>query len=1266
MTQEIKENEIITNTLINKRQLKNLIYHAFLNYGIVKSSVIADRIKNLTFHYATKSGISLSIEDLRVPKNKSHLIGLTNSEVEITRKNYNIGNITSIERFQKTIDTWNNANNFLKDEILTYFRESDPLNPLYIMAFSGARGNISQVRQLVGMRGLMSDPQGQIIDLPIRSNFREGLNVTEYIISSYGARKGLVDTAIRTADSGYLTRRLVDVAQDIIVRENDCQTTDGIRVSNVSNNELLIGRLLADSIYSTDKQLIAARNTEINENLLQTLTKINYKKLKVRSPLTCNSLRSVCQNCYGWHLAYSKIVDLGEAVGIIAAQSIGEPGTQLTMRTFHTGGVFSGDLTDQIRVPFKGTIKYKTNFKAALFRTIHGNQGFRLHNPLVINIENVVGTRVTFFLNSGSTLLVNNNQKVFKNQIIAEATKETTLIVEKEQKDIYAEETGEIFFQNVEIQTSSNKSDPNNFTTSNKTAGLIWILQGKLYNIVNNAYFQPKLGTEINTNISLTKENICNLKEGIVNLNNLNKKNEIQILNFFLTLNNLNCKLETEDQFILFKTINGSFKKFKLEVKNNQILKQNEILATLNDNLYETQTGGFITYSIEESRTNKKKKNIKKIFSGYFYWVPEETYLINPPLVDLKKEIQSGLLIQQGTEILQDTFSKTSGLLQINNLTQELTIKPGELFNITDLDTQFLPKSGQFIKPGDFIVPKKVIAQRLTYIELIKTEKNTYLLARPVVTYSIPKVNPFSVNHIFFPANSEKYFRIKIVKKFLLKNWEKISSSESVNLLQTFLILDLKNKEEFLTPKIEFIPDLNTKEKNYKVRLSLYETINLNDNKKLNKNLEAKIRPLVSHNQYIYANTTIACIEQYPRQKELLVSTKNNTLSQKQVLVLEENNIKKIDYSEVPLKNLKVSVGKLIRVGTLLSDNIKSPYSGQILKIENNTITVRLGKPYLISGGTILRSVNRQLIKKRDIIATLVYEKLKTTDIIQGLPKVEEILEARKIKNSCVLAPCPGYIFFRTRLNIIELYSLQNEKITIPLDSNTTTNFSNNNKSFVEVGEPLTEGVINPHLKLKVLFDYYKTLYPLNEACRRSFKKLQLFLVSEIQKTYQAQGVQISDKHIEIIVKQMTSRVYIENSGYTTFLPGEIVDFKKIETITNIAITNNEIPPSYNPILLGITKASLNSDSFISAASFQETTRVLTEAAIEGKKDWLNGLKENVIIGRLIPAGTGFNHIKSMEILKREKNALDLNMQNKLEKIKLQILNLRLNNSNSK
>ena len=319
---------IFNNEVINKKKLQKLIYLTFHNYGVIRSSLIADKVKNLTFHYATKSGISLSVEDLRVPFRKRSLIGLTTNEVDITEQNYSSGNITTVERFQKIIDIWNKANNTLKEEVLTYFRESDPLNPLYIMAFSGARGNISQVRQLVGMRGLMADPQGQIIDLPIKSNFREGLKVTEYIISSYGARKGLVDTALRTADSGYLTRRLVDVAQDIIIREEDCLTYSGLSLEDLFKKykteltieDRLVGRLLAQPLNLEKENLIIPENTELDKSLVNKIVKLKISEVTVRSPLTCEALRSVCRNCYGWHLSYSKVVDLGEAVGILAAQ----------------------------------------------------------------------------------------------------------------------------------------------------------------------------------------------------------------------------------------------------------------------------------------------------------------------------------------------------------------------------------------------------------------------------------------------------------------------------------------------------------------------------------------------------------------------------------------------------------------------------------------------------------------------------------------------------------------------------------------------------------------------------------------------------------------------------------------------------------------------------------------------------------------------------------------------------------------------------------
>ena len=232
--QENKTPDIIfLNKVLDKKQLKNLILWVFRNYGVARAAKIADQLKTLGFFFATQAGISLSVEDLRIPPKKKELLTTTTDIINSTELKYSRGDITVVERFQKVIDTWNNASENLKQEVVTYFKDADPLNPVYMMAFSGARGNISQVRQLVGMRGLMADPQGQIIDLPIASNFREGLNVTEYFISSYGARKGLVDTALRTADSGYLTRRLVDVAQDVIIREIDCHTKRGIIIESM-------------------------------------------------------------------------------------------------------------------------------------------------------------------------------------------------------------------------------------------------------------------------------------------------------------------------------------------------------------------------------------------------------------------------------------------------------------------------------------------------------------------------------------------------------------------------------------------------------------------------------------------------------------------------------------------------------------------------------------------------------------------------------------------------------------------------------------------------------------------------------------------------------------------------------------------------------------------------------------------------------------------------------------------------------------------------
>ena len=336
------KNYTYQNTLISKKQLKQLLSWSFTKYDSMQACSLADELKYLGFKYASKAGISISIEDLKVPSNKNLLLKIAHQEINSAEKIYLKGKLTDVERFQKIIDTWNLTSESLKDELVSYFKSYDPLNSVYIMAFSGARGNLSQVRQLVGMRGLMSDPSGEILKLPIKKNFREGLTITDYLMSGYGARKGIIDTALKTANSGYLTRRLIDVAQDIIIREKDCLTKHSCLIFNFDNKvrskksayDKILGRLLNKSIYDLKtNELIAKQNTQVTPTLIRTLKQKNIKHFYVRSPLTCSLYRSICQKCYGWDLASENLIDIGEAIGIIAGQSIGEPGTQLTMRT---------------------------------------------------------------------------------------------------------------------------------------------------------------------------------------------------------------------------------------------------------------------------------------------------------------------------------------------------------------------------------------------------------------------------------------------------------------------------------------------------------------------------------------------------------------------------------------------------------------------------------------------------------------------------------------------------------------------------------------------------------------------------------------------------------------------------------------------------------------------------------------------------------------------------------------------------------------------
>ena len=346
-----KEFDLEIDFPVIKKNLGKIVANCINVHGLSETAEVLDYIKATGYKYSTKGAITVSVDDVKVPSAKKDILEQADQDVSNVFKQYRRGMITNDERYDAIIKIWEKATADVTEAMKANF---DELNPIFMMAQSGARGNMNQLRQIAGMRGLMANTSGKAVEIPVKSCFREGLDALEYFISAHGARKGLADTALRTADSGYLTRRLVDVSQDIIIREKDCGSTEGIFVEDIKDGnqviepleERLIGRFVIEDLVNPENgELLVDSNTMITDKIAKNIVKAGITKVKVRSILGCKARHGACSKCYGMGLATREIVNEGESVGIIAAQSIGEPGTQLTMRTFHTGGVAGGDIT---------------------------------------------------------------------------------------------------------------------------------------------------------------------------------------------------------------------------------------------------------------------------------------------------------------------------------------------------------------------------------------------------------------------------------------------------------------------------------------------------------------------------------------------------------------------------------------------------------------------------------------------------------------------------------------------------------------------------------------------------------------------------------------------------------------------------------------------------------------------------------------------------------------------------------------------------------
>nr|WHE25450.1 RNA polymerase beta'' subunit [Aristolochia hainanensis] len=1331
---------VFHNKVIDGTVMKRLISRLIDHFGMAYTSHILDQVKTLGFRQATATSISLGIDDLLTIPSKGWLVQDAEQQSFILEKHHHYGNVHAVEKLRQSIEIWYATSEYLRQEMHLNFRMTDPSNPVHIMSFSGARGNASQVHQLVGMRGLMSDPQGQMIDLPIQSNLREGLSLTEYIISCYGARKGVVDTAVRTSDAGYLTRRLVEVVQHIVVRRTDCGTIRGISVSPRNGMtekimiQTLIGRVLADDIYM-GLRCIAARNQDIGIGLVNRFITFQAQPIYIRTPFTCRSTSWICRLCYGRSPTHGDLVELGEAVGIIAGQSIGEPGTQLTLRTFHTGGVFTGGTAEQVRAPFNGKIKFNEDLVHPT-RTRHGHPAFLCYIDLYVTIESQ-GIIHSVNIPPKSFLLVQNGQYVESEQVIAEIRAGTSTLNFKERvrKHIYSDSEGEIHW-------STDVYHAPEYTYGNvhllpKTSHL-WILSGDpcRSNIVPfsphrdqdqmNVHSLPVEQRYI-SGLSVTNDRV---RHKLFSSDPFGKKVDRgfdysrpdRIIsnghwNFIypaiLYENSDLLGKRRRNRFILPFQYDQEREKelmscsgISIEILITGILRKKSILAYFDDPQYRRSNSGITKYGTIEVDFILKKEDLieyrgaKEFRPKYqmkvdrFFFIPEEVHIL-PGSSSIM--VRNNSIIGVGTRIALNTRSRVGGLVRVERKKKKIELKifsgdihfPGETDKISRHSGILVPpETGEKNSKDSKKFKNWIYVQRITPIK-----KKSFVSVRPVVTYEIAdginlatlfpqdplqerdNVQLRVVNYILYgngkPIRGISHTNSQLVRTCLVLNWDQ-GRNGSIEEVHASLVEVRKNDliRNFIRIDLVKSPISYTEKRNDRGGSGL-NLDNGSDRTNINPFYpKAKIQSLTQHQGTIHMllNKNKQC------QSFLILSSSNcsriGPFNGSKSLSVRKKSIK--EDSTIAISNLLGPLGTVSKIANFYSsyclitynqiflnkylrlENLKQPFraiqyylidenggiynrdpcsniifnpfdlnwcflhhnycektsttislgqficenvciskygprikSGQVIIVHVDSLVRRSAKPHLATPGATVHGHYGEILYEGDTLVTFIYEKSRSGDITQGLPKVEQVLEVRSIHS--------------ISMNLEKRVEGWNAHIT---------KIIGNPWGFL-IGAELT------------------------------IAQSRISLVNKIQKVYRSQGVQIHNRHIEIIVRQITSKVLVSEDGMSNvFSPGELIGLLRAER-TGRAL---EEAICYRAILLGITKASLNTQSFISEASFQETARVLAKAALRGRIDWLKGLKENVVLGGMIPVGTAF---KGLVHRSRQHNNIPLEIKKK-------------------
>jgi DNA-directed RNA polymerase subunit beta' len=652
------------------------------------------------------------------------------------------------------------------------------------------------------------------------------------------------------------------------------------------------------------------------------------------------------------------------------------------------------------------------------------------------------------------------------------------------------------------------------------------------------------------------------------------------------------------------------------------------VVAELIDDHYRTHTGGILKFSgVEVAKRGKAKQGYEVTKGGTLLWIPEESHEVNKDISLL--QIEDGQYVEAGTEVVKDLFCQSNGVVEVtqkNDILREIVIKPGDLHLVDDPEA-VIAKDGTFATPGQEVLPGLVVDE-LRYLEYVETPEGHALLLRPVQEFQVP--DEPTVPSQESVQESGRSIRLRAVQRLPYKDGERVKSVEGLDLLRTQLVLEIGTETPQLNADIEIITDEHDPEVQ-RLQLVILESLVIRKDMVADQTQgSTHTRLLVNDGDQIDPGAVVARTEIRVKQGGEVRGLRSDGEAVRRILLITDSDL---DILELGGQSAMVSEGDLLRVGDEVAPGVKVPKEvhgvqiagAQVMQVTASQVILRIARPYLVSPGAVLQIEDSDLVQRGDSLALLVFERAKTGDIIQGLPRIEELLEARRPKEMCTLAQRPGTTqAIYNDDDSVEVKVIESDGTITDYPVGPGQSLLVSDGQLVIAGEPLTDGPVNPHDILEVFYNLHKHEGQ-HKAALLSLRQVQTFLVNEVQSVYQSQGIDIADKHIEVVVRQMSSKVRIDDGGDTTMLPGELVDLYQVEQVNEAMSITGGAPAEFTPVLLGITKASLNTDSFISAASFQETTRVLTEAAIEGKSDWLRGLKENVIIGRLIPAGTGFN-----------------------------------------